>query len=130
MAKNLVDIIHEDKLLKGKKKTLFSTMAVEFEANLFENIDKTSMELFADYRHVTESPSDWQKFLRHKPVEDYIRSFRDEKIAKAATESMTKGMRASEAVKVSEHLEKHKVKEDNSNIVVMLMPQKSSWGDQ
>ena len=41
--------------------------------------------------------------------------------------SMVNPMKASDAVKVSEHLAKNEIVEDNTSIVVMLMPQKASW---
>lgn len=104
-------------------------MAVKFEEDLFENIDLTSMELYTKYKEITEVPSLWQKFLGHKPVKEYIQGFVNEKARKAANMSMVNPMKASEAVKVSEHLAKNEISEDNSNIVVMLMPQKSSWGE-
>lgn len=130
MAKNLITTIGEDKLISRENKPIFSAMAVKFEEDLFENIDLTSMELFQKYREITESASLWQKFLAHKPVKDYIQSFVNEKASKAARLSMVNPMKASEAVKVADYIAKNEVKEDNSSIVVMLMPQKSSWSDE
>lgn len=129
MAKNLITTIGEDKVISRENKPIFSAMAVKFEEDLFENIDLTSMELFQKYREITESASLWQKFLAHKPVKDYIQSFVNEKASKAARLSMVNPMKASEAVKVADYIAKNEVKEDNSSIVVMLMPQKSSWSD-
>lgn len=130
MAKNLITTIGEDKIISRENKPIFSAMAVKFEEDLFENIDLTSMELFQKYREITESASLWQKFLAHKPVKDYIQSFVNEKASKAARLSMVNPMKASEAVKVADYIAKNEVKEDNSSIVVMLMPQKSSWSDE
>jgi hypothetical protein len=129
LAKNLITTIGEDKVISRENKPIFSAMAVKFEEDLFENIDLTSMELFQKYREITESASLWQKFLAHKPVKDYIQSFVNEKASKAARLSMVNPMKASEAVKVADYIAKNEVKEDNSSIVVMLMPQKSSWSD-
>lgn len=129
MAKNLITIIGEDKVIKSEDRYIFSAMAVKFEEDLFENIDLTSMELYNKYREITESPSMWQKFLKHRPVREYIQAFIDEKASKAANLSMVNKMKPNEAVKVAEHLSKNEIREDNSNIVVMLMPQKRSWGE-
>lgn len=127
MAQNLIGIIAEDKVIAKKDRPVFSAMAVKFEEDLFENIDLTSMELYNKYREITESPGLWQKFLKHKPVQDYIQSFADEKAQKSASLSMQGLMKPNEAVKVAEFISKKEIKEDNSHIVVMLMPQKSSW---
>jgi len=127
LDQNLITIIAEDKIISKDNRPIFSAMAVKFEEDLFENIDLTSMELFIKYRELTESASLWQKFLQHKPVKEYIQGFLNEKAKKAANMSMVNPMKASEAVKVAEHLSKNEIVEDNSNIVVMLMPQKASW---
>ena len=127
MDQNLITIIAEDKIISKDNRPIFSAMAVKFEEDLFENIDLTSMELFIKYRELTESASLWQKFLQHKPVKEYIQGFLNEKAKKAANMMMSNPMKAAEAVKVAEHLSKNEIVEDNSNIVVMLMPQKASW---
>jgi hypothetical protein len=129
---NLIGIIAEDKVLgKGDRdeQGVYKAMAVVMEEDLFTNIDLTSMELFKKYRHITDSPSHWQRFLNHKPIKDYIAGFLNEKAEKAAKLAMTGGLKASEAVKVVEHISKNQVKEDNSNIVVVFMPQKLNWGE-
>ncbi len=127
MASNLIAIVAEDKIINKTNRPIFSAMAVKFEEDLFENIDLTSMELFTKYREITESPSLWQRFLNHKPIREYIQGFLNEKARKAANMSMVNPMKASDAVKVSEHLAKNEIVEDNTSIVVMLMPQKASW---
>jgi hypothetical protein len=127
MASNLIGIIADDKVIAKENRMIFSAMAIKFEEDLFENIDLTSMELFHKYRDITEAASLWQKFLGHKPVKDYIQGFVNEKAKKAANMSMVNPMKAADAVRVAEHIAKQEIVEDNSNIVVMLMPQKSTW---
>lgn len=127
MATNLISIIAEDKIISKENRPTFSAMAVKFEEDLFDNIDLTSMELFQKYRELTESASLWQKFLNHKPVKEYIQGFVNEKAKKAANTAMANPLKASDAVRVADYIAKNEVVEDNSNIVVMLMPQKASW---
>lgn len=127
MDQNLITIVAEDKIISKENRPIFSAMAIKFEEDLFENIDLTSMELFIKYRELTESASLWQKFLQHKPIKEYIQGFVNEKAKKAANSAMVNTMKASDAVRVADYISKNEVVEDNSNIVVMLLPQKASW---
>ena len=123
----LENLILSDGSLKKdhKKRSLFKTYAVLFSEDLVENLDLTSIEL--DDKYLTDNPVSWRQFLNHTSVKKYIDGFLNERAEKAAMKRMGAGavtLKANEALKIKEQIDSKKKGEDNSNIVVFLMPQK------
>ena len=104
-------------------KMTFKAFATVYENNLSENIYKTSIELYDEFP-LMGSPSLWQKFLRLPTVRRYIEGFLDEDALKTANQQLKVGSNSSSASKVKTTIASKSTGEDNSNIVVMFLPQK------
>lgn len=121
----LEQIVLEDGSLKEdkQKRMLYRSLAVMFSQDLVANLDLTSIEL--DEKYQTGSPLDWRKFLNHSSVKKFIDSFLNERAEKAAMKTIGIGSaKASESLKIKEMVDSKKEKEDNSNVVVVFLPQK------
>lgn len=115
----------DDSLRKTPDKyMLFKNLASIYEKELKDNLDKTSFDLFEKYTNLVDTPAAWADFLQYKPVKDFIQRFFNEKAEQVANKQLAnEDMKASDAIKVKQHIEANKIKVDNSNIVVMLLPQ-------
>lgn len=119
----LFDLLSEDKNLTGDSKMLYLSLATFFEQDFTENLYLTSVEL--DSKYGTNTPTAWRKFLSLTTVKNFLEDFRDEDMEVASNRALTgTPLKASEALKLKKKLDEKKNVEDNSNIVVMLMPQK------
>jgi hypothetical protein len=120
----LINLIMADKQLKDDpdRRQLYITYAGLFSSELVENIDLTSLEL--DDKYKTGNPSSWQKFLKHNVVKRFIDGFVDERSERNANKAIGVDVKTSDALKIKEQLEKKNNADDNSNIVVMFLPQK------
>lgn len=127
MADNygLVDIIDGDGSFKDDKdtKSLFRSYAVLYEQDLEDNLELTSIELDANYS--TDNPLSWRKFLNHSSVKKFIDGFLQEKAEKLAMNMLGKTtIKTKEALDVIKMIDSKKTGTDNSNILVVFMPQK------
>lgn len=119
----LRQIILEDKTLKKEDKEIFLSYATLYESDLKNNLDLDSIDL--NEKYATGNPRSWQRFLQHPSVKKYIEGFLDERAAKAADRRLSdEGMKTHEALKVKAALDAKGSGMDNSNIVVMFLPQK------
>lgn len=120
----LINLIMADKQLKDDpdRRQLYITYAGLFSSELVENIDLTSLEL--DDKYKTSNPSSWQKFLKFNIVKKFIDGFVDERSERNANKAIGVDAKTSDALKIKEQLEKKNNADDNSNIVVMFLPQK------
>ena len=119
----LRQIILEDKTLKKEDKETFLSYATLYESDLKNNLDLDSIDL--NEKYATGNPRSWQRFLQHPSVKKYIEGFLDERAAKAADRRLSdEGMKTHEALKVKAVLDAKGSGMDNSNIVVMFLPQK------
>ena len=118
-------ITNDESLRKTPDKyMLFKNLAAIYEKDLKENLERTSFDLYEQYTDLVDTPAAWADFLQYKPVKDFIQRFFNEKAEQVANKQLANvDMKASDAIKVKQHVEATKVKEDNSNIVVMLLPQ-------
>ena len=124
-TRDLVDIIKNDGSLREdpERKMLYLSYAGNFIDDLSVNLDLTSIEL--NEKYLTENAVSWRNFLRHPSVEDYINGFKDERLEKEAMKTLSgEGAKPADALKVKDMLNKTRKKTDNSNIVVVFMPQK------
>jgi hypothetical protein len=121
----LSKLLLADKQLKEdpEKRQLYLTYAGLFMSNFSSNLDATSLEL--DEQYQTRNPSSWQKFLKYPVVKRFIDGFIDERSERTANKVIgTSEMKTRDALKVKEQAEIKQKGEDNSNIVVMFLPQK------
>lgn len=119
----LIEIIKKDGSLNKEDKLAFLSLAKLYENDFKNNLKKTSLELDEDYH--TDSPALWKKFLSHTSVANLIEDYRYEVMDKKAMDVLEYGMKDSnKALKVKETIDKKNKKENNSNIIVMLLPSK------
>lgn len=124
----LVTLIKNDGSLSREDKMAFVSLAKLFEENDFkENLQLTSLEL--DEKLHTNQPSLWQKFLNHTSVKNFIDEYLYEDMDKRTMAALGSGSfkEANKALKVKEVIDKKKRKDDNTNIIVMLLPQKEEY---
>jgi len=127
MADNLglVDIIDNDGSFKDdvEKKSLFRSYAVLYEMNLEANLELTSIELDSEYS--TDDPLSWRNFLNHSSVKKFIDGFLSERAEKLAMNRLGQTtLKTKEALDVMKMIDSKKTGTDNSNILVVFMPQK------
>jgi hypothetical protein len=121
----LEQLILEDGSLKedSAKRMLFKSYAVMFSEDLINNLDLTSIEL--DEKYQTDNPVSWRKFLNHNSVKKFIDGFLNERAEKMAMKQIGEGSsKTSESLKIMERVDSRQDKEDNSNMVVVFLPQK------
>lgn len=105
------------------KKMLYKSYAVMFSEDLIANLDLTSIEL--DEKYATGNPVSWRKFLNHPSVKKFIDGFLNERAEKAAMKQIGEGStKATDALKIKEMVDSKQDKEDNSQMVVVFLPQK------
>jgi len=127
MAENygLVDIIDGDGSFKEDiaTKALYRSYAVLYETDLEDNLGLTSIEI--DARYFTDDPLSWRNFLNHSSVKKFIDGFLSERAEKLAMNMLGRTtIKTAEAIKVLERIDSKKTGTDNSNILVVFMPQK------
>lgn len=120
-------ILKNDKQL-GEDKTrlqLFLTLANFFDSNLKENLVKNSFELDDDYK--TYNAHAWVEFKQYPPVRNYITKFLDEKQYSEALKTITRDglSRTKDALDVQAIIDGKRKTDQNTNVIVMLMPQKN-----
>ena len=117
-------IINDGSLKEDKaKRLLFKSYAVMFSEDMIENLDLTSIEL--DDKYKTDNPVSWRRFLNHPSVKKFIDGFLNERAEKAAMKQIGEGStRAVEALKIKEMVDSKQEKEDNSQMIVVFLPQK------
>ena len=121
----LEQLILNDGSLKEDKDTrlLFKSYAVMFSSDLIENLDLTSIELDEKYR--TDNPVSWRKFLNNPSVKKFIDGFLNERAEKSAMKQIGEGSsKTTDALKIKEMVDSKQDKEDNSNMIVVFLPQK------
>jgi hypothetical protein len=124
----LVDIVQNDGSLTAGEKATFSSLANLFEQDFKENLRLTSLEL--DDKLSTKSPSLWQQFLSHNSVKNFIDNYIYEEVEKKAMNAIGEGITDSnKALKAKDAVDKKKKREDNTNIIVMLLPEKDELED-
>lgn len=117
-------VLNDGSLKEDKeKKQLFKTYAVLFSQDFVVNLDLTSIEL--DEKYLTNNPVSWRKFLNHTSIRKFIGSFQMEKAEKQADLTLAAGTaKTNEALKVKQMVDSKKRGDDNSNLVVVFLPQK------
>lgn len=121
----LAQMIFDDKnLQEDKEKRLkYISFANLFSDDLMENLNLTSLEL--DDKYFTSDPIAWRDFLKYPPVAKFVDGFLTEKAERVAMKTLGEGSgKASDALKVKQMVDSKRNENDNSNIVVVFLPQK------
>jgi hypothetical protein len=118
--------LRKDRNLENDKElqALFLSYANLYDEELLDNLKLTSLELDAKYQ--TANPSSWLKFLKYPIVKRYIDNYLDEDAEKKAQLVLAQDAgKARDAIQIQKNIQEKNKKNDNSNIVVLFMPQKS-----
>ena len=124
-SSSLAEILKKDQMLMedSTKRILFTGYATLFDSELLENLQLTSIELNMKYN--TANPSSWRAFLRHPLVKQYIDGFLSERAEKTADMALgVAEFKPKDAMAVKEQMSLKNKGEDNSNIIVVFLPQK------
>lgn len=122
--------LQEDKeLAKDKEqKMLFLSYANQYDSDLLNNLKLTSLELDAKYN--TMNPSSWLRFVKYPIVKKYIDGYLDESSEKAAQTILAGDAgKPRDALRIKQDIYEKRKGQDNSNIVVLFMPQRNYVGE-
>lgn len=119
----LLDLIKNDDNLKKKEnreqKLSYISLATLFMDNFNENINKTSIEM---NESIPVGIDTWKDFLNYPVVRKYIQTFKDEKIMNIADTGLMEGNK--NAVSIKKSMEGRGPAVNNSNIILMRIPEK------
>lgn len=122
----LLELIKNDENLKKKEnreqKMSYISLATLFMEKFDENINKTSIEM---NNSIPVGVDTWKEFLNYPVVRKYIQSFRDEKIMNVADSGLMEGDK--NAVNIKKAMENRGPTINNSNIVLIRIPEKSNF---
>lgn len=122
----LLDLIKNDENLKKpenrEQKMSYISLATLFMEKFDENINKTSIEM---NNTIPVGVDTWKEFLNYPVVRKYIQSFRDEKIMNAADTGLMEGDK--NAVNIKKAMENRGPAINNSNIIIIRLPEKSDF---
>lgn len=99
------------------------SMATMFLEDFSDNIYKTSIEMNLKIPYF--SVDAWKDFLNYPIVRKYIKSFRDEKIDMVADQGLAEGDKS--AVSIKRAMQANGPQVNNSNIVLIRLPEKKEW---
>jgi hypothetical protein len=116
--------LRADKKLMGDQKQEYLGMARIYLENLKKNINKTSIEMDET---APLGIDNWKNFLSYPVVRKYIQSFRDEQMTAIADSGMMQG--DAKAVGMKKALSEMNPTVNNSNIVLIRLPEKIDWND-
>lgn len=126
----LVKMIKNDEKLKEKPDFRMQMIALaemfmeDFEGNMY----KTSIELHSlPLPYSGYSIDAWKEFLNYPIVRKYIKSFRDEKINMMAEQGLAEGDKS--AVSIKKAMQEGGPAINNSNIVLIRLPEKKDWDE-
>lgn len=118
----LITLLWEDEKLKQDKDKQLSYigMAKFFLEDFKNNINKTSIDM--NELNPFVSIDDWKDFLNYPVVYKYIKSFKDEQISRIADTGLMEGDKSAVAIKKA--AEENSMKINNSNIILIRVPEK------
>lgn len=118
---SLVLVIQQDPNLDREIKMEYLTMANLFYSDFKENLMRNSIELQEVYDIDADS---WRKFLAHPAIKKIIDSFVNEQIKKKTDKALIKGEADASSVRVRQIIEESASGEDNSQFIIMRLPDK------
>lgn len=121
----LIESLKNDEKLKedAEYRMGMISMASMFLEDFSDNIYKTSIEMNLKIPYFTVDA--WKDFLNYPVVRKYIKSFRDEKINMMADQSLAEGDKG--AVSIKKAMQEGGPQVNNSNIVLIRLPEKREW---
>ena len=121
----LITLLKNDEKLKEDPEYRMGmiSMASMFLEDLSDNIYKTSIEMNLKIPYF--SVDTWKDFLNYPVVRKYIKSFRDEKINMVADQGLAEGDKS--AVSIKKAMQENGPQVNNSNIVLIRLPEKVEW---
>lgn len=121
----LITLLKNDEKLKEDPEYRMGmiSMASMFLEDLSDNIYKTSIEMNLKIPYF--SVDTWKDFLNYPVVRKYIKSFRDEKINMVADQGLAEGDKS--AVSIKKAMQEGGPSVNNSNIVLIRLPEKVEW---
>ena len=121
----LITLLKNDEKLKEDPEYRMGmiSMASMFLEDLSDNIYKTSIEMNLKIPYF--SVDTWKDFLNYPVVRKYIKSFRDEKINMVADQGLAEGDKS--AVSIKKAIQDGGPQVNNSNIVLIRLPEKVEW---
>ena len=121
LIKNLKN---DEKLRENPDKRMgMISMATMFLEDFSKNMYKTSIEMNSKIPFYTIDA--WKDFLNYPVVRKYIKSFRDEKINMVADQGLAEGDKS--AVSIKKAIQDGGPQVNNSNIVLIRLPEKVEW---
>lgn len=125
-SKLIQDLRNDEKLRENPDKRMaFIAMASFYLEDFAENMYKTSIELYEKIPFY--SMDSWREFLNYPIVRKYIKSFKDEKINIIADQGLAEGDKS--AVSIKKAIQEGGPQVNNSNIVLIRVPEKIDWED-
>lgn len=125
-SKLIQDLRNDEKLRENPDKRMaFIAMASFYLEDFAENMYKTSIELYEKIPFY--SMDSWREFLNYPIVRKYIKSFKDEKINIIADQGLAEGDKS--AVSIKKAMQEGGPQVNNSNIVLIRVPEKVDWED-
>lgn len=121
----LVRRLQEDRDLAAddERKAQFLSYASLYDTDLLDNLKRTSVEL--DNKYATADPASWLEFLRHPIVKKYVDTYLEETAEKKAALVLSEDAgKPRDALSIQKSIQEKRKGDDNSNIVVLFMPQK------
>ena len=119
----LIEMLKNDDKLKNKEnreqRMSYISLATLFMDNFNENINKTSIEM---NESIPVGIDTWKDFLNYPVVRKYIQTFKDEKIMNIADTGLMEGNK--NAVSIKKSMEGKGPAVNNSNIILMRIPEK------
>ena len=123
-SKLIQDLRNDEKLRENPDKRMaFIAMASFYLEDFAENMYKTSIELYEKIPFY--SMDSWREFLNYPIVRKYIKSFKDEKINIIADQGLAEGDKS--AVSIKKAIQEGGPQINNSNIVLIRLPEKIDW---
>lgn len=123
-SKLIQDLRNDEKLRENPDKRMaFIAMASFYLEDFAENMYKTSIELYEKIPFY--SMDSWREFLNYPIVRKYIKSFKDEKINIIADQGLAEGDKS--AVSIKKAMQEGGPQVNNSNIVLIRLPEKIDW---
>jgi hypothetical protein len=123
-SKLLTDLRNDEKLRENPEIRMgYISMASMYLEDFSENLYKTSIEMYEKIPYF--SIDAWRDFLNYPIVRKYIKSFKDEKINMYADQSLATGDKG--AVSIKKAMQEGGPQVNNSNIVLIRLPEKVDW---
>lgn len=118
----LMKNLRADTKLDKETKMEYLSMANLFLQNFDKYINYTSIDM---NKEIPLGIDTWKEFLNYPVVRKYIKSFKDEQIEKIADTGLMQGDKG--AVSIKKVMQESGPAVNNSNIVLIRLPEKLDW---